>query len=272
MAGCCWRARVGALVALSLGIYGNVHDPATDLSITLGFKDTITMKVWLASLAVLFAVVQLGSALWMYGKLPLGAAPGVAGLAAPDLGPARVPAQPAGRLPLPLPAGVPGHVDPGADPLAAGLRVLRRVRREGGHRPLARAAGDRAAAGGRRAVHAARRGVADERAGGSSRTTGSRRPSRARADRPHPRPADVAGRGLRRARAARGSDAHRRREGGRRHGERTRRGGRGARRARRSSPPPAAAAVTRSPRRARPVRPARTSTTRSRARTRSRRS
>src|SRR6185295_13373108 len=66
---------VGALVALSLGVYGNVHDPATDLSITLGFKDTITMKVWLASLAVLFAVVQLGSALWLYGKLPVGAAP-----------------------------------------------------------------------------------------------------------------------------------------------------------------------------------------------------
>jgi hypothetical protein len=67
---------IGALVALSLGIYGNVHEPATDLSITLGFKDTITMKVWLASFAVLFALVQLGSALWMYGKLPLGDAPG----------------------------------------------------------------------------------------------------------------------------------------------------------------------------------------------------
>jgi Family of unknown function (DUF6529) len=66
---------VGALVALSLGIYGNVHDPASDLSITLGFKDTITMKVWLASLAVLFALVQVGSALWMFGKLPLGAGP-----------------------------------------------------------------------------------------------------------------------------------------------------------------------------------------------------
>jgi hypothetical protein len=61
---------VGAIVALSLGIYGNVHDPAT-----LGFKDTITMKVWLASLAVLFALVQVGSALWMFGKLPIGAGP-----------------------------------------------------------------------------------------------------------------------------------------------------------------------------------------------------
>jgi hypothetical protein len=62
---------LGALVALSLGIYGNVHDPASDLSITLGFKDTITMKVWLASAATLLAIVQLFSALWMYGKLPL---------------------------------------------------------------------------------------------------------------------------------------------------------------------------------------------------------
>ncbi len=56
---------VGALAALSLGIYGSVHDPAADLSFTLGFTDTITMKVWLASLAVLFALVQVGSALWM---------------------------------------------------------------------------------------------------------------------------------------------------------------------------------------------------------------
>jgi hypothetical protein len=66
---------LGALVALSLGIYGNVHEPASDLAITLGFKDTITMKVWLATGAVLLALVQLGSALWMYGRLPLRAAP-----------------------------------------------------------------------------------------------------------------------------------------------------------------------------------------------------
>src|SRR5919201_6591607 len=66
---------IGALVALSLGIYGNAHSPATDLSITLGFKDTITMKVWLASFAVFFALVQVGSASWLYGRLPLGEAP-----------------------------------------------------------------------------------------------------------------------------------------------------------------------------------------------------
>jgi hypothetical protein len=68
-------AAVGALVAVSLGIYGNVHDPASDLAITFGFRDTITMKVWLASAAVVLAIVQLLSALWMYGRLPLGVAP-----------------------------------------------------------------------------------------------------------------------------------------------------------------------------------------------------
>ena len=62
-------------MAVSLGIYGNVHDPASDLTITLGFRDTITMKVWLASAASLLAIAQVLSAMWMYGRLPLGDAP-----------------------------------------------------------------------------------------------------------------------------------------------------------------------------------------------------
>ena len=66
---------LGALVAVALGVYGHVHDPASDLTITLGFKDTITMKVWLASASLLFALVQVSSAMWLYGKLPLGKAP-----------------------------------------------------------------------------------------------------------------------------------------------------------------------------------------------------
>jgi hypothetical protein len=66
---------LGGLVALTLGIYSNVHDPASDLGITLGFGSTISMKVWLATAVVAFAAVQLLSALWLYGRLPLGAAP-----------------------------------------------------------------------------------------------------------------------------------------------------------------------------------------------------
>jgi hypothetical protein len=67
---------VGAAVSLTLGIYGSVHTPASDLSITLGFTNTITMKVWLATIVIVFALVQVLSALWMYGRLPLGKAPG----------------------------------------------------------------------------------------------------------------------------------------------------------------------------------------------------
>jgi hypothetical protein len=66
---------MGAVVALALGLYGRAHEPATDLSITLGFADTITMKVWLTSVAVLFALFQVFSALWMYGRLPLASRP-----------------------------------------------------------------------------------------------------------------------------------------------------------------------------------------------------
>jgi hypothetical protein len=68
-------ALVGAAVSLTLGIYASVHTPASDLSITLGFTNTITMKVWLATIALAFALVQFLSALWMYGRLPVGQAP-----------------------------------------------------------------------------------------------------------------------------------------------------------------------------------------------------
>ncbi len=66
---------MGAAVALALGLYGRVHDPQTDLAITLGFADTITMKVWLSSFVVLFALLQVFTALWMYGRLPIASRP-----------------------------------------------------------------------------------------------------------------------------------------------------------------------------------------------------
>ena len=66
---------MGAVVALALGLYGRAHDPQTDLAITLGFADTITMKVWLSSIAILFALFQIFSALWLYGRLPISSRP-----------------------------------------------------------------------------------------------------------------------------------------------------------------------------------------------------
>ena len=62
-------AALGAAIAVGLGVYGNVHDPTQELVFTLFFSSTIAMKVYLATAAVAFAVVQVLSASWMYGKL-----------------------------------------------------------------------------------------------------------------------------------------------------------------------------------------------------------
>jgi hypothetical protein len=66
---------LGAAVAIALGVYGHVHDPSQKLVFTLFFKSTIAMKVWLATVALAFAVVQVGSALWLYGKIGPAAPP-----------------------------------------------------------------------------------------------------------------------------------------------------------------------------------------------------
>jgi hypothetical protein len=62
-------AAAGAAVSIALGVYGNVHDPSQQLVFTLFFSSTISMKVWFASIALAFAVVQVTTALWIYGKL-----------------------------------------------------------------------------------------------------------------------------------------------------------------------------------------------------------
>ena len=67
-------------MAVALGVYGSVHDPSQELVFTLFLSSTIAMKVWLGTVAVALAVVQVLSALWVYGKLP-GRAPAWAGTA-----------------------------------------------------------------------------------------------------------------------------------------------------------------------------------------------
>src|SRR3954451_23817936 len=63
-------ALAGAAVAVALGVYGHVDDPSQKLVFTLFFTSTISMKVWFATVAVAFALVQVGTAVWLYGKLP----------------------------------------------------------------------------------------------------------------------------------------------------------------------------------------------------------
>ncbi len=66
---------IGAAVALTLGAYGSLHTPTGIAVNVAGFSSGLAAKVWLASLAFVFALVQLGSALVMYGKVPGVAAP-----------------------------------------------------------------------------------------------------------------------------------------------------------------------------------------------------
>jgi hypothetical protein len=60
---------VGAAVAVALGVYGKLHDP-TGVGVSLaGFSSALAAKSWLATGAVLLAVVQLVTALAMWGKI-----------------------------------------------------------------------------------------------------------------------------------------------------------------------------------------------------------
>ncbi|HEX6869630.1 MAG TPA: DUF6529 family protein [Micromonosporaceae bacterium] len=64
---------VGAAVSVGLGVYGRVHEPTLIAVNLAGFSGPLPAKAWLTSGAALFALVQLVSALALYGKLGLSA-------------------------------------------------------------------------------------------------------------------------------------------------------------------------------------------------------
>jgi hypothetical protein len=73
---------LGVVVAVSLGVYAGARNPSLRPTFTLGFSGVIQMKVWLTTIAVALMLVQLSTALWMWGRLPrAGAAPGWAVIA-----------------------------------------------------------------------------------------------------------------------------------------------------------------------------------------------
>jgi hypothetical protein len=61
---------IGGAVTVALGVYGRLHEPTGVAVNVAGFSGPLTVKVWLASVAFVFALVQLVTALAMYGKLP----------------------------------------------------------------------------------------------------------------------------------------------------------------------------------------------------------
>jgi hypothetical protein len=65
---------VGVAVAVSLGVYARLHRPALRPLFLLGFSGMLQLKTWLATAALLLVLVQLVTALWMWGRLP-GAGP-----------------------------------------------------------------------------------------------------------------------------------------------------------------------------------------------------
>lgn len=58
----------GAAVTILLGTYARIHDPTGETAMTALFSGQLQFKVWVATLAMLFAVAQVISALRMYGK------------------------------------------------------------------------------------------------------------------------------------------------------------------------------------------------------------
>jgi uncharacterized protein DUF6529 len=66
---------IGGLVALTLGVYGGLHHPTGVVVNIAGFSSAGYVKSWLATVATFFAIVQVTSALVMYGKIPRVRAP-----------------------------------------------------------------------------------------------------------------------------------------------------------------------------------------------------
>jgi hypothetical protein len=60
---------IGALVAVAIGVYGNVHEGTGEALNLAGFSDGLHAKAWLGSVAFVLAIVQVLSALAMWGKL-----------------------------------------------------------------------------------------------------------------------------------------------------------------------------------------------------------
>ena len=61
---------LGALVAVALGTYAGLHEPAGRPFATFGFSGMLQMKAWLSTAAAVLLLVQLTTALWMWGRLP----------------------------------------------------------------------------------------------------------------------------------------------------------------------------------------------------------
>jgi Family of unknown function (DUF6529) len=63
---------LGAAVAVALGAYGRAHDPALKPLFLFGFSGMLQFKTWFATGTVVLVLVQITTALSMWGRLPVG--------------------------------------------------------------------------------------------------------------------------------------------------------------------------------------------------------
>ncbi|MGZ4748543.1 MAG: DUF6529 family protein [Oryzihumus sp.] len=61
---------LAAGVAVALGVYGRVHTPVYGALPAFGFSSVAAFKSWVASVVLAFALVQVVTALWLFGRLP----------------------------------------------------------------------------------------------------------------------------------------------------------------------------------------------------------
>lgn len=63
-------AAAGAAVSVSLAVYARVHEPSREGITSFGFPTVLSMKAWFGTAAALLVLVQIVSALGMWGRLP----------------------------------------------------------------------------------------------------------------------------------------------------------------------------------------------------------
>jgi len=68
--GLAWVGLTALVVAGVLAAYAQAHPGDGQELFTLGFSGMLPMKAWLTTAATLLLLVQLMTALWMYGRLP----------------------------------------------------------------------------------------------------------------------------------------------------------------------------------------------------------
>jgi len=61
---------VALAIALALGVYAKEHTPGGRPIFTLWFSGMLQLKVWFTTAALSLLLVQLTTALWMWGRLP----------------------------------------------------------------------------------------------------------------------------------------------------------------------------------------------------------